>query len=543
MDAFVPSYLRRGSTPKALDLSASSRSVMSDFVNGFATESSVASSTAPMLNSAPAPPSRSPHAQPIATKVSVPSAFGYDEGLHYDRNRSMPTLYADQQFTVPFASNEETQPNDYHNHGQRRDFHSFDASALPSHLTGRRQSQAVSSDHVGDTVIYEHERVAPVASTSYVPTSRSNSYTPAPMPTTFDPYNRRASVANYHSADVQSPASATQSQTTSPRAAAPSWHQRQSYLNGAEYSVSPLKVENVQTNVAFAPIAYREPVFLTNAAFRHDMQGTVAPSFSSPRSSISNAFLPSSPGTLGNFRARSSATPLLSRSARSSASSTWTSVPSTPTFPGYQGSGIDKAAFTDAMVLTDPVMSPGYDASFAATPMANNRSYSMASLGSAGESSVGPTTMGARGRSYSTSAVRNTTRSRPRHIEPPLVVSSADKQHACFCGKRFMRTEHLKRHSQVHTQERPFQCPVEACGRAFGRSDNLAQHLKTHARSTEQAMRVENQALSQSVADAAVSGTFLPTDTCPSQFRSEAGVTEADDSRSTFADLSLSLRQ
>ncbi|WFD29505.1 hypothetical protein MSPP1_000514 [Malassezia sp. CBS 17886] len=67
---------------------------------------------------------------------------------------------------------------------------------------------------------------------------------------------------------------------------------------------------------------------------------------------------------------------------------------------------------------------------------------------------------------------------------PPLVVSSADKQHVCHCGRRFKRMEHLKRHSRTHTQERPHKCPVESCGKSFGRSDNLAQHVKTHFRPT-----------------------------------------------------------
>lgn len=70
--------------------------------------------------------------------------------------------------------------------------------------------------------------------------------------------------------------------------------------------------------------------------------------------------------------------------------------------------------------------------------------------------------------------------SRRKAAPPPLVVSSTGKSHACHCGKRFRRAEHLKRHQRAHTEEKPHHCVLHGCGKAFGRSDNLAQHLKTH---------------------------------------------------------------
>ncbi|KAI8457102.1 hypothetical protein BY996DRAFT_889096 [Phakopsora pachyrhizi] len=49
------------------------------------------------------------------------------------------------------------------------------------------------------------------------------------------------------------------------------------------------------------------------------------------------------------------------------------------------------------------------------------------------------------------------------------------------CGSRFQRSEHLKRHSATHKNEKNHQCPI--CLNFFGRTDNLQQHIKTHSNS------------------------------------------------------------
>lgn len=56
---------------------------------------------------------------------------------------------------------------------------------------------------------------------------------------------------------------------------------------------------------------------------------------------------------------------------------------------------------------------------------------------------------------------------------------SAQVLHVCdyaSCRRQFKRLEHLRRHSRMHTQLRPFHCQV--CSKAFSRSDNLSTHVR-----------------------------------------------------------------
>merc|ERR1711990_174019 len=56
-----------------------------------------------------------------------------------------------------------------------------------------------------------------------------------------------------------------------------------------------------------------------------------------------------------------------------------------------------------------------------------------------------------------------------------------EKKYACTwenCTKAFYRADELKRHTRVHTKEKPFPCPH--CDRHFARSDHVRTHVRIH---------------------------------------------------------------
>lgn len=46
------------------------------------------------------------------------------------------------------------------------------------------------------------------------------------------------------------------------------------------------------------------------------------------------------------------------------------------------------------------------------------------------------------------------------------------------CKKRFQKTNYLKQHYRIHTNETPFACDM--CDRKFKQQSHLKQHIRTH---------------------------------------------------------------
>ncbi|KAJ3269116.1 hypothetical protein HDV01_001850 [Terramyces sp. JEL0728] len=69
---------------------------------------------------------------------------------------------------------------------------------------------------------------------------------------------------------------------------------------------------------------------------------------------------------------------------------------------------------------------------------------------------------------------------RKKKLKPPITtpVEMPQRKQCPSCPLSFIRTEHLVRHSYVHSGIKPFQCSI--CNRGFSRLDALQRHSRIH---------------------------------------------------------------
>ncbi|KAI8087875.1 uncharacterized protein B0P05DRAFT_530492 [Gilbertella persicaria] len=69
-------------------------------------------------------------------------------------------------------------------------------------------------------------------------------------------------------------------------------------------------------------------------------------------------------------------------------------------------------------------------------------------------------------------------------IKPSTKKTKIKKRHACTwlgCMKSFTRPSDMTRHYRIHTNDRPYQCPLEFCGKRFIQRSALTVHERTHS--------------------------------------------------------------
>ena len=65
------------------------------------------------------------------------------------------------------------------------------------------------------------------------------------------------------------------------------------------------------------------------------------------------------------------------------------------------------------------------------------------------------------------------------HLKRHIRVHSGVKPYSCHCGKQFRQTTHLIRHKLIHSGVKPYTCHV--CDRRFARRDHLKLHESRHS--------------------------------------------------------------
>uniref|UniRef100_A0A8D3B750 C2H2-type domain-containing protein n=1 Tax=Scophthalmus maximus TaxID=52904 RepID=A0A8D3B750_SCOMX len=70
-----------------------------------------------------------------------------------------------------------------------------------------------------------------------------------------------------------------------------------------------------------------------------------------------------------------------------------------------------------------------------------------------------------------------------KQIQPNTYIS--EKPFQCeFCERRFANSSDRKKHSQVHTASKPYDCKALGCTKSYTHPSSLRKHMKVHVKSS-----------------------------------------------------------
>uniref|UniRef100_A0A8C8DN40 C2H2-type domain-containing protein n=1 Tax=Oryzias sinensis TaxID=183150 RepID=A0A8C8DN40_9TELE len=74
---------------------------------------------------------------------------------------------------------------------------------------------------------------------------------------------------------------------------------------------------------------------------------------------------------------------------------------------------------------------------------------------------------------------------RPRTLTLRAVCLAGEKPFQCdFCERRFANSSDRKKHSQVHTASKPYDCKALGCTKSYTHPSSLRKHMKIHVKSS-----------------------------------------------------------
>lgn len=60
------------------------------------------------------------------------------------------------------------------------------------------------------------------------------------------------------------------------------------------------------------------------------------------------------------------------------------------------------------------------------------------------------------------------------------------------CNRRFANSSDRKKHSHVHTADKPYLCRAPGCGKSYTHPSSLRKHLKMHFKATNGDLSLDN---------------------------------------------------